>query len=204
MSKIGIMGGTFDPIHNGHLLLGKQARDEYGLDQVWYMPSGHPPHKMRRELSSAEDRCAMVRLAVSGEPGLLLSEFETSRGGTTYTADTLALLKHSYPQHTFFFILGADSLYEIEGWYRPEMIFSSVCLLAAEREYDRRERSFDRQIAYLRDKFGGSIEKLHCREIAVSSSFLRDAVRRGDDIGAYVPAEVAGYIAARRLYSGPG
>ncbi len=200
MAKIGIMGGTFDPIHYGHLLLGKQAREEYKLDQVWYMPSGQPPHKRGRELSSAADRCAMVRLALSGEPGLVLSEFETSRNGTTYTADTLALLKKSYPAHEFFFILGADSLYEIEGWYHPERIFSSVRLLATEREYVKKERTLDGQISYLHEKFGGSIEKLHCREMHVSSSFLREAVRQGKCIGEYVPAGVAEYIASHHLY----
>ena len=109
MANIGIVGGTFDPIHNGHLLLGRQAYVEYKLDSVWYMPSGQPPHKRSRIITDARKRCDMVSLALEGEAHFSLSEFETSRAGNTYTAQTLRLLKEAYPEHVFSFIVGADS-----------------------------------------------------------------------------------------------
>ncbi len=99
MSNIGIMGGTFDPIHNGHLLLGKQAYLEYNLDYIWFMPSGQPPHKKNRHVTDSVHRCAMVKLALQGESTFLFSDFEVSRKGNTYTAQTLALLKEAYPYH---------------------------------------------------------------------------------------------------------
>lgn len=135
MARIGIMGGTFDPIHNGHLMLGRQAYREYHLDRVWYMPSGQPPHKKGNHVTPAADRCAMVSLALEREEGLFLSEFETSRGGTTYTATTLSLLCGEHPGDEFYFIIGADSLYEIESWYHPERILAMAGLLVAPREY---------------------------------------------------------------------
>lgn len=120
MARIGIMGGTFDPVHMGHLQIGRQAKEEYGLEQVWFMPSGQPPHKRDHKVTAAAHRCAMVELAIEGQNGFVLSRSEVERPGDTYTAQTLALLKEGYPGHDFYFIIGADSLYEIEKWFRPE------------------------------------------------------------------------------------
>ncbi len=200
MARIGIMGGTFDPIHNGHLMLGRQAYREYGLDQVWYMPSGQPPHKKEQEISPAAVRCAMVSLAVEKEEGLYLSEFETLRPGTTYTAETLKLLKEAYPSDAFYFIIGADSLYEIENWYHPEEILANAEILAAVREYRHFHRSFDEQIAYLNERFDARIRKLHCAETDISSHEIRRAVSEGLSIRQWVPDAVAGYIEEHHLY----
>ncbi len=200
MARIGIMGGTFDPIHNGHLMLGRQAYREYGLDAVWYMPSGTPPHKKGQEISPAQDRCAMVALAVNGEEGLSLSEFETRREGTTYTAETLGLLTQEQPKDEFYFIIGADSLYEIENWYHPEKIFVRAKILAAAREYAHLHRTLDGQIAYLGERFGASIQKLHCGMEDISSHEIREAVAAGRDIRRWVPDAVAAYIETHHLY----
>ena len=135
MADIGIMGGTFDPVHNGHLILGKQAYEEYGLDAVWFMPSGQPPHKKDRHVTPAGDRCAMVKLAIGDFPGFVFSDFEVLREGSTYTAQTLALLKETYGDHNFCYIIGADSLYEIESWYHPELVLSGVPLLVDEQTH---------------------------------------------------------------------
>ena len=105
MGNIGILGGTFDPIHNGHLWLGEEAYREYGLDQIWFMPSGRPPHKQDHPVTDGQMREDMVKLAIKGHPHFVYSDFELKRPGNTYTAQTLRLLKEQYPQHTFYFII---------------------------------------------------------------------------------------------------
>lgn len=200
MADIGIMGGTFDPIHNGHLLLGKQAYEEYGLDEVWFMPSGKPPHKSDHHVTAVEDRCEMVRLAIAEHPYFVFSDFEVKRSGNTYTAQTLRLLNEAYPQHHFYFIIGADSLYEIESWYHPGEVMEQTTLLVAGREYEGALRSLDDQVAYLSDKYGASIRLLHCDEVDISSGELREMESRGKRLYKYVPKPVEEYIMTRGLY----
>lgn len=226
MARIGIMGGTFDPIHNGHLMLGRQAYREYHLDRVWYMPSGQPPHKKGNHVTPAADRCAMVSLALEREEGLFLSEFETSRGGTTYTATTLSLLCGEHPGDEFYFIIGADSLYEIESWYHPERILAMAGLLVAPREYRQgvtgaqpaskyeqgvtgvlfaskskeASASLDEQIEHLRLTYNARIEKLHCQKMDISSHEIRQAIREGREVGNLIPPEVLRYIQTHHLY----
>ncbi|MDO5551244.1 MAG: nicotinate-nucleotide adenylyltransferase [Lachnospiraceae bacterium] len=200
MAKIGIMGGTFDPIHNGHLMLGRQALEEYQLDQIWFMPSGQPPHKKDHPVTDADIRCEMVRLALLGQPGFIFSDFEIRRPGNTYTAQTLALLHQEYPQHEFYFIVGADSLYEIEGWYEPERIMSQTVILAAGREYEGIHRSLKGQMNYLKEKYGAQIEYLHCREMDISSEEIRSLTAEGQSVKALVPEAVFAYMEKNHLY----
>ena len=200
MTEIGIMGGTFDPVHNGHLLLAKQACTEYVLDAVWFMPSGQPPHKRDRVVSDSSHRCAMVKLAIAGEPAFAFSDFEVSRKGSTYTAETMELLKASCPDHKFYYIIGADSLYEIEKWYQPERVLASVSLLVADREYAGEHRPLNDQITYLTERYHACIQKLHCCEMAVSSDEIRHAIRLGQPVDDYVPRAVREYIDSHHLY----
>ncbi|MGC6178103.1 nicotinate-nucleotide adenylyltransferase [Lacrimispora sp. 38-1] len=200
MGNIGIMGGTFDPIHNGHLMLGKQAYQEYQLDEVWFMPSGHPPHKNDRNITDPEIRLAMTKLAIHGKSGLVCSDFEVRRNGSTYTAQTLRLLRKAYPQHQFFFIIGADSLYEIENWYEPDQVLSQAVFLAARREYEDAHPSMEQQIAYLYNKYNADIRILHCEEMDISSAMLRERIAKGLSVSEYVPQEVLLYINDQGLY----
>ncbi len=200
MGKIGIMGGTFDPVHNGHLHLGRQAYVEYGLDCIWYMPSGQPPHKKDHHVTSVEHRCQMLRLAIAEDEAFRFSDFEVRREGNTYTAQTLALLREAYPEHTFYFILGADSLYEIETWYRPEGVIGAVNILAASREYGAGHRPMKEQIEYLNGKYHGHIQMLHCKEVDISSEKIRELAARGKSVIPYVPEKVAEYIRTQGLY----
>ncbi len=200
MKKIGIMGGTFDPIHNGHIAVGRQAYGEYDLDEIWFMPSGHPPHKTDHVVTSVEDRCEMTRLAIKEEPYFRFSDFEARREGNTYTAQTLKLLRENYPDCRFFFIIGADSLYELESWYRPEEVLHMAVILVAGRKYPGAERSLESQISYLRDKYQGEIFPLHLKEMDVASVHLREMAAEGEDVSPYLPAAVWEYIQTHDLY----
>ena len=200
MGRIGIMGGTFDPIHNGHLTLGRQAYKEYDLDEVWFMPSGQPPHKRDHRITDSRFRCEMVQLALAAEPNLVFSDFEVVTMGYTYTANTLQALRQHYPEHQFYFIIGADSLYQLEEWYHPEQVISPVNILAAGREYESAHCSIQEQIDYLNRKYDGSISRLHSPDVNISSSQLRQMAAEGQDLSSYVPEAVSDYIRNYHLY----
>ena len=202
MKKIGIMGGTFDPIHSGHLMLGKQAYEEYDLDCVWCMPSRQPPHKKDRHITSPADRLEMVRLAVESTPFFACSDFELCRTeGNTYTADTLLLLKQAYPDTEFYFIVGADSIFDIEKWYHPEIVMKNAVILAADRACGHDDVPFNRQIEYLTKKYDARICQLHSRRMDVSSQLLRQKIQNGEQVSRYIPDPVVQFIRERRLYS---
>ena len=200
MADIGIMGGTFDPIHNGHLLLGKQAFQEYNLQEVWFMPSGNPPHKTDHHVTDVKERCEMVRLAIAEYPYFRFSDFEARRPGNTYTAQTLKLLSQEYPQHRFFFIIGADSLYQMEHWYHPDEVLRQTIILVAGREYEDARCSVEEQIASLKARYGADIRRLHCEEVDISSGELREMEARGRQIYKYVPKSVEHYIKEHGMY----
>ena len=200
MAEIGIMGGTFDPVHNGHLLLGKQAYLEYRLDQIWFMPSGIPPHKKDHVVTAVEDRLNMVSLAVEPYPYFLCSDFESKRQGNTYTAETLRLLRTKSPAHRFYFIIGADSLYQIENWYHPEKVMEQAVLLVANREYEQAFCPITEQISYLEKQYGADIRLLHCKEVDISSGELREMARQGKELHQYIPKCVEEYILSHKIY----
>ena len=200
MKRIGIMGGTFDPVHNGHLLLGKQAYEEYGLDEIWYMPSHIPPHKKDRQITASEDRIAMLHLALQDRPYCVVSEFEMKREGNTYTAHTLQLLQDEYPDHQFYFIIGADSLFQIESWYHPEKVMALTTLMVSGREYDKADRTFDEQIEYLTEKYDAKILPLHNEEVDIASADIRRMISEGKDITKDLPKAVVQYIKEHDLY----
>lgn len=203
MAEIGIMGGTFDPIHNGHLLLGRQAYLEYGLDQVWFMPSAVPPHKKDHIVTAGKDRIKMVSLAVEKYPYFLCSDFEMKRQGNTYTAETLRLLREQYTAHRFYFIIGADSLYQIENWYHPSKVMEQAVLLVANREYEQAPCPIKDQITYLQKQYGADIRILHCKEVDISSGELREMAMQGMELCQYIPKCVEDYIHFHKLYQNP-
>ncbi len=198
----GIMGGTFDPIHNGHLKLAACALDQFRLDEVLFLPSGNPPHKQRRsDGATNEQRLEMVRLAIAGYPRFALDEVEMHRCGLTYTKDTLTLLNEREPDTDFYFIIGADSLMAFDGWYHPEIICKYCHLIVAVR--DGVNRSEIRQkMEELCDRYGASVFLLKSPEIAVSSTHLRQMIRERQPIGHLVPQAVTDYIETHDIYGG--
>ena len=200
MGRIGIMGGTFDPIHNGHILIGKQAYEEYHLDKIWFMPSGQPPHKKDHFVTDAKIRCEMTKLAIAEYPYFTFSSFEVEREGNTYTARTLRLLTKAYPEHTFYFIIGAYSLFQIESWYRPQEVMALAVIMVAGRDYKNAKRTMDEQIQYLTEKYKARILRLHSTEIDIASAQIRMMAARGISLDSYVPEKVFHYIQNHRLY----
>ncbi|RGY95270.1 nicotinate-nucleotide adenylyltransferase [Clostridium sp. AM58-1XD] len=200
MGRIGIMGGTFDPIHNGHILIGKQAYEEYHLDEIWFMPSGQPPHKKDHIVTDSKIRCEMTKLAIAEYPYFVFSDFEVERKGNTYTAKTLKLLTEAHPEHTFYFIIGADSLFQIETWYHPHEVMALAVIMVAGRDYKNARRTMDEQIQYLSENYKARILRLHSTEIDIASAQIRMMAARGIPLDPYVPQKVLRYIKDRCLY----
>ncbi|MBR4341686.1 MAG: nicotinate-nucleotide adenylyltransferase [Lachnospiraceae bacterium] len=138
MEKVGIMGGTFNPIHISHLMIAARAYDHFNLDKVIFLPSKQPPHKPLSEIASETDRCSMIKAAIKDYPFFELSEFELQREGTTYTAETLTLLKKQNPDTKYYFIIGGDSIDYFDSWNQPDVILENCVLLCAPRVSESR------------------------------------------------------------------
>ncbi|MDO4522852.1 MAG: nicotinate-nucleotide adenylyltransferase [Eubacteriales bacterium] len=198
--KIGIMGGTFDPIHVGHLILGESAYYQFGLDAVMFMPSGNPPHKPCREgRASLEERIEMVELAIQDNPHFMLSLEEAREGGYTYTKETLERLTAANPDTDYYFIMGADSLFEFEDWREPEEIVKRCVIVAAVRDQVSM-LELDAQIAHLKRTLNADIRKLSTPNIDISSRMIRNWIRRDEPIRYYLPNSVISYIHDLGLY----
>lgn len=199
MKKIGIMGGTFNPIHNGHVALAQAAFDYCKLDEVWFMPSGCSYMKNKNDIVSGEDRLEMVRLAIEGISYFKCSDLEVKRAGNTYTAETLEILNHMYPEYQFYFIVGADSLFGLPKWKQPEKI-AKLCTLAAVIRDNVDLQELQAQKQYLENKFHANIVLLPFCKIDISSSVVREKIAIGESVEEIVPANVFAYIEANHLY----
>ncbi|MGF0032875.1 nicotinate-nucleotide adenylyltransferase [Bariatricus sp. SGI.154] len=201
--RIGIMGGTFDPIHNGHLMLGKAAYESFHLDQIWYMPNGNPPHKdMISMESNVGDRLEMVRLAIEPYREFKLEAYEANRRDVSYSYSTLEYFKEMYPEDEFYFIIGADSLFMIDHWVHPERIFPTCTILAAYRGEINTRSEMEERILELQEQYDARIELLITPLMKVSSHELREALKEGQSIASHVPEAVADYISKNHLYVG--
>lgn len=196
--RLGIMGGTFDPIHYGHLVAAEQAFDDLRLDFVVFMPAGRPAFKQDRVVSSGEDRYAMTLLATSDNPHFLASRFEVDREGITYTAETLRLLREIYPSNVeFYFITGADAISEIVMWRDAVDIARLSHLVAATRPGYDLDRAWDTISA---SGLGFDVTYLEVPALAISSSYLRDRVCVGQSLRYLTPDPVIGYLRKHGLY----
>jgi nicotinate-nucleotide adenylyltransferase len=186
------MGGTFDPIHLGHLVCAEEARAQFSLDEVIFVPAGKPWQK--EEVSPAEDRYLMTMYATAANVHFSVSRIEIDRGGPTYTADTLEELNEFYGESgDLFFITGADAVLEILTWKDPEAVLSQGHFIAATRpDYDLSKLDPDR--------FRGRVSVVEIPALAISSTDIRRRVSRGRPIRYLVPDEVANYITERGLY----
>ena len=197
---VGILGGTFNPIHNGHIELGVQALEQFRLDKVLVMPNNKPGYKNISNEVSADHRINMIKLAIDGINGLEYSDFEIKRPGITYTSDTLEALHELYPDVHWYFIMGGDSIMYFDRWHRPDIISGLATLLVTTRS-GAPESMIDQKIASLRRIFPDSdIRREYIHQHDISSSDIRAAVRSGEDIRNMVPDSVITYIRDNGLY----
>jgi nicotinate-nucleotide adenylyltransferase len=200
--SIGIMGGTFDPIHVGHLAVAEEARDTLGLERILFIPAGQPPHKAPGSVSAAADRAAMIRLAIADNPAFELSTLEMDRPGPSYTSDTVdelrrqALAAGREPDLTL--ILSAETFRDLPAWHEPARLLAACRIAVVPREgYPARDPE------WLGLRFPGQADRIDLLEgprLGLSSTAIRARVSAGRSIRYLVPAAVAGYIADHDLY----
>ena len=197
--KIGLMGGTFDPVHNAHLALARQAYRQFSLDEVWMLPNGNPPHKRDHSKADVNMRLDMLRLAVKGLSYVKVCDLEQSKDAYHYTFQTLLTLNRMYPEVQFYFIMGADSLFDFEDWREPGIISQECILLAAARDNCRLEE-IQQQIRMLKEKYDADIRILNTPDMEIASADIRGRIAGGEDISQMLPAEVEAYIRSHHLY----
>ena len=198
--KIGIMGGTFNPIHNGHLIIAEQARQEYQLDLVLFIPAGVPPHKRQDSILQSSLRCEMVQCAIQSNPNFKLDTREVDSQEISYTYLTLGSLSEQYPDAKLYFIMGEDSIYAVSSWRRPQDIFTLATILVATRNDSSNISRMESQICKITKQYSCSLELIHSPSVMISSSDIRSRVANNQSIRYLVPDSVAQYINDHDLY----
>ena len=185
--RLGIYGGTFDPVHFAHLLLAEQCREQLALDAVWFIPAALPPHKQDRGITSAKDRLAMLKLAIAGHPEFVVSDREIARGGTSYTIDTLRELHAEDPSRELFLLIGADSLADLTTWREPDQILKLATVVAVNRGRQQTD------LTPLREQLGSAtaaIVEVTMPVVDLAATDLRERVAAGKSIRYMTPRAV--------------
>lgn len=199
MRKIGIIGGTFNPIHLAHLLIAETAREEASLEKVIFVPSGCSYLKDPAEIANQKDRLNMVKLATASNPCFTVSTIEIERKGNSYTYETLSALQKQYADAQLYLIMGADNLFSMEEWKAPERIFDACHILVTVRD-DKDTAAIHSQIAHLQDTFGAKADLLPFQKIDLSSTVIREHCRLKKSVRYLVPDPVLDYIEGHHLY----
>lgn len=198
--KTGIMGGTFDPIHHGHLFVAKEAMHVYGLNRVIFVPSKLGPHKLNAQHTAAEMRYTMVAEAIADQADFEVTDIEIKRQGISYTVDTMHILQAQYPEDRLYFITGADAIVEIESWRDYHTLLSNMTFIAATRP-SMDDKQLKRSIECLSDKYPSDIRMLDTIDLEISSSNIRQRVKDGCPITFLVPKCIEITIDKRGLYA---
>ena len=194
---IGILGGTFDPVHNGHLHIANALRAALNLERVVWVPAGRPPHKTGQIVSSDRDRLAMLELALAGSAADQISTIDIERSGPSYTADTLEILAERFTPARLFFLMGEDSLRDLPTWHDPERLLQAAELAVAARPgVDADLESVVRRVPTVQER----VHLIPTKEVAISSSDIRRWVGEHQSIQGLVPAAVEAYIRDHGLY----
>ncbi len=199
--RLGLFGGTFDPIHLGHLILAESCREVAQLDQVWFVVAGQPPHKSKN-LTPIADRIEMARIAVAGHPSFEVSESEAKSPGPHYTYETLESIQREHPDDELCLIIGGDSLADLPGWREPGKILELATIIAVGRPGS--PELSDKALKQLSDsmRITPRVELVHSPLIEISSTDLRSRILEGRSIRYQVPRGVQAYIEAQGLYQG--
>ncbi|AEY65300.1 nicotinate-nucleotide adenylyltransferase [Clostridium sp. BNL1100] len=198
--KIGICGGTFDPVHVGHLAVAEMVREEFALDKVLFIPSGKPPHKDLASVTDPVHRLNMVQCAVSTNPNFEAVSIEIERRGYTYTVDTLKQLHELYPKGTeFYYIIGADVVMDLLKWKSAEEVFTLTSFIALMRP-GFQDEEFKTRLTYLKSEYDVNITGFEAPLIEISSTFIRDRIKNGKSVKYFIIEPVEGYIKKNKLY----
>ena len=192
MKKLGIFGGTFDPIHNGHLCIAETVLEKTDLDLIVFMPSAAPPHKLNRQILSFEHRWNMVNLAISGKKAISASDIEQRLGGISYTVHTLEALKKEYANHEIYLIIGSDSLLGLSSWKEPDKLVTQCRFVVYPRS--------NADAAKAEKRFFDNAILLDAGLVQISSSDIRSLAAKKSSIHGLVDEKVERYIEEHRLY----
>lgn len=197
MRRTAIFGGTFNPIHNGHLRLLKNISEQVSLDRIILMPTHIPPHKQTEDLASEEQRLEMCRLAVENS-NIEVSDYEITRGGVSYTVETLRHFRRLCPDDRLYFIMGSDMFLSLHTWYCFEEILSLAGIITACRE----ENELLKLKAYAEtlEKYSAEVIIVPAKAYVISSSVIRNYVKTGKDFACYLPETIVQYINENKLY----
>ena len=197
MADIGILGGTFDPIHFAHLEIAKAAKEQLGLDKVLFLTSGNPPHKKGRPVTDKKIRNEMVAASISGYKDFELCDYEVLKKEYSYTSETLEYLKAKNPLDNLYLIIGEDSLAYLEKWHEPEIIVKNAEIAV----YARGENSdLDFEIKRIKNLLNAKIKVIEAPRYDLSSTEIRESVKNGKDISELVPKAAADIIKREKLY----
>lgn len=203
--RIGIFGGTFDPVHVGHLILAEQCRAQAKLDEVWFLPSYRPPHKAEKQVTRFEQRCDMLTLACVGQPAFRVEPIEKELPPPSYTAETLRELNARHPNHEFHLLLGADSLIDLPTWFEPMQVIERAGLIVVPRPGVMLLTAEMLASAMgLADASQARLRIVSSPQVEISSRDLRRLVAGGHSIRYMVPRSVEEYIRERKLYLAKG
>ena len=197
MKKIGLMGGTFDPIHNAHISLAKYAKKQYNLDSVIFMTGGNPPHKKDKCVTDAKIRYEMTKIAIDGIDGFFASDYEVNKEDYSYSVNTLKWLLDKYKDAQIYFIIGEDSLSYIDKWYKPQEIVSLCTLLVYPRVSMETLRAMAQAV---KSNLGGDIKIINAPVFNISSTDIRERIKQGLDVNEMLPYAVYEYIKDNKLY----
>ncbi|HAA25466.1 MAG TPA: nicotinate-nucleotide adenylyltransferase [Ruminiclostridium sp.] len=196
---IGIFGGSFNPIHMGHLIIAEYVRDHFQLEKVLFVPAKKPPHKGSVDDQTSQHRFNMVQIATSDNPFFDVSAIELNRKGISYTSDTLKELKSLYPNKKLYFICGADSIVNLSTWHSIGSIFAYADMIAVKR-FDVNETDVKNMSRWLTDQYNAVIHYCDMPYIEISSTMVRERIKNGLSVRYMVPEGVLKYIQLHRLY----